>query len=298
MTTTRGGSRRTVLVLAAAAAGLLGWPGAALAAGVTTTPTQASQGDAVELALVVPEERPGARTEKIEFKLPADAPIGEVYPLSVNGWAPLITTRRPEQRVEGIHGFSVDTVTASVVWTRAAGKLQPGPARLSIAMGPLPQAERMAFEVVQTYSDGTVVRWADPAGGAHPAPTLALLPAAGGAATGHHGGTGDAGAMSDHGAMPAVATPDVAPPADDDGLNGDVLLGGGLLIGLGGGAAIGWAAGRRRGRPAGPADTGPDAVDPAPGTRTWTFDGRTPPDESDTAGSAEGVLADQPAGSR
>ncbi|MER6592210.1 DUF1775 domain-containing protein, partial [Micromonospora purpureochromogenes] len=189
MAITRNGGRRAGLVLAAAVAGALAWPGAALAADVTTTPTQASQGDAVEMTFVVPEERPGAHTEKIEVKLPPDAPIGEVYPLSVDGWAPLITSRDLDAPVAGIHAPSVTTVTAAVVWTRAAGKPQPGPARLALAMGPLPQTDRMSFEVVQTYSDGTVVRWADPAGGAHPAPTLALLPAAPGAATGHgHGG--------------------------------------------------------------------------------------------------------------
>lgn len=249
MTTTRSGSRRgrTVLVLATAVAGVLGWPGAASAAGVTTTPTQATQGEAVTLQLVVPEERPGARTEKIEFKLPEDAPVGEVYPLSVDGWAPLMTTRTLERPVAGIHAPGVTTVTTSVVWTRAAGAPAPGPARLSVAMGPLPQTDRMDFEVVQTYSDGTVVHWADRSGGAHPAPTLTLLPAAAGAPAGHpHGGVGgDPGGVAGE---PGEATD--ATPADGggDGPSADVLLGGGLLIGLGGGALIGWAVSRARHR--------------------------------------------------
>ncbi|MGC5019573.1 DUF1775 domain-containing protein [Micromonospora sp. DT47] len=331
MTTTRIGNRRsrTALVLAAAVAGVLGWPGAALAAGVTTTPTRASQGDAVELTLVVPEERPGARTEKIEFKLPADAPIGEVYPLSVNGWAPLITTRTPERPVAGIHGFSVDTVTASVIWTRAGGG-DAGPARLAVAMGPLPQADAMRFEVVQTYSDGTVVWWADPAGGGHPAPTLALLPAAPGAATGHgHGATGataDPGtAVGDHAGMAGTGTAprDAGTPADGDGPSADLLLGGVLLVGLGGGAAIGWVAsrGRRRGTPGDPTDDGA-AADATPEVAAgehsaWTFDGRMPgpagtadgragtdatadgTDAAETNATADGTAAAaQPAGSR
>ncbi|MGB2569020.1 DUF1775 domain-containing protein [Micromonospora citrea] len=244
MTTTRSGSRRgrAVLVLATAVAGVLGWPGAASAAGVTTTPTQATQGEAVTLHLVVPEERPGARTEKIEFKLPEDAPVGEVYPLSVDGWAPLMTSRTLDRPVAGIHAPGVTTVTASVVWTRAAGAPAPGPARLSVAMGPLPQTDRMDFEVVQTYSDGTVVRWADPAGGAHPAPTLTLVPPTGGAAPAGHG---HGGVAADPAGAPAVAD---APVTDGDGPSADVLLGGGLLIGLGGGALIGWAVSRARHR--------------------------------------------------
>ncbi|MFF5173015.1 DUF1775 domain-containing protein [Micromonospora sp. NPDC000089] len=292
MTTTRSGSRRRrgALVLAAAVAGALGWAGPALADGVTATPSEAARGDAVELHLVVPEERPGARTEKIEFRLPADAPIGEVYPLSVPGWAPLITTRKPTTRVEGIHGYSVDTVTASVIWTRAAGRPVPGPARLSIAMGPMPEVDRVAFEVVQTYSDGSVVRWADPAGGAHPAPALALRPAPPGAATGHeHGGVADPQVAAGPGTAAGGAAPGGA-PADDPAPNADVLLGGGLLAGLGGGAVVGWAVSRRRRSGPTTPDRGdaPDTDEPAE-ARGWKFDGRTPPSTpADSAAADEG----------
>lgn len=257
-------------MLAAVAAGVFGAPGAASADGLTSSPSQAVQGDAVELTFVVPEQRPGARTEKIEFRLPPDAPIGEVYPLSVDGWAPLITSRELAAPVAGIHAPSVSTVTSAVVWTRGAGPAVSGPARLSVAMGPLPQADRMTFEVVQTYSDGTVVRWADPAGGGHPAPTLALVPPAPGAATGHHGGAADG---TDAQAAPAA---DAAPADDEGGPSADLLLGGGLLVGLGGGAAIGWVASRSRRRAAAD-DTGDD--DPtaqagsAPGERGWRLDG-------------------------
>ncbi|OWV08414.1 hypothetical protein B5D80_12640 [Micromonospora wenchangensis] len=272
MTTTRGDVRRRrgVLVLAAVAAGVFGAPGAALADGLSASPSQAVQGDAVELTFVVPEQRPGARTEKIEFRMPADAPIGEVYPLSVDGWAPLITSRELAAPVAGIHAPSVSTVTSAVVWTRGAGPAVPGPARLSVAMGPLPQTDRMTFEVVQTYSDGTVVRWADPAGGGHPAPTLALVPPAPGAATGHHGGAADGTDAQ------ATSAADAAPADDDGGPSADLLLGGGLLVGLGGGAAIGWVASRSR-RRATADDTRDD--DPTadagstPGERGWRLDG-------------------------
>lgn len=158
-------------------------------------------------------------------------------------------------------------------------------------MGPLPQLDRMTFEVVQTYSDGTVVRWADPAGGGHPAPTLALVPPAPGAATGHgHGGAADG---TDAGADPAVG----AEPTEDGGDGGpsaDLLLGGGLLVGLGGGAAIGWVANRSRRRSAaGDADaadenTGRDddptpATDSTPDDRAWRFDGHSPTDRNPAA---------------
>ncbi|MEU5938065.1 hypothetical protein ABZ807_02575 [Micromonospora sp. NPDC047548] len=78
---------------------------------------------------------------------------------------------------------------------------------------------------------------------------LALLPAAPEAATGHDHGNPDA-------AAPAGGRDDAAPAepgAGDGGPSADVLLGGGLLIGLGGGALVGWAVSRGRHR-ADPAD--------------------------------------------
>jgi hypothetical protein len=54
-----------------------------------------------------------------------------------------------------------------------------------IAVGKLPDAPQLVFKVLQTYSDGNVVRWieegSDTPGAAepeHPAPTIKLAPAA------------------------------------------------------------------------------------------------------------------------
>ncbi|MEU5675379.1 DUF1775 domain-containing protein, partial [Micromonospora sp. NPDC047753] len=192
MASTYGGGRRRRIVAATAvtAAGLLLWPGTAYAADVTTTPTEARQGEAVRLEFSVPEERAGTRTKQIEVRLPADAPIAEVYPMSVDGWAPRLSSRTLDKPLPGIHSSGVSTVTTAVTWVRV-GASDPGPARLALSMGPMPQAERLTFEVVQTYADGTVVRWAD-ATGPHRAPALTLLPAAPGAAgpAAHGGGHG------------------------------------------------------------------------------------------------------------
>ncbi|MEV0154465.1 DUF1775 domain-containing protein [Micromonospora sp. NPDC050686] len=258
MTRTRGRGRvRALAALAAAVLGALAGPGAALA-DVTVSPDRAERGGAVELTFVVPEERAGSRTERIEVRLPAAAPIAEVFPMSVPGWGPRLTYRELEQPVPGIHGGQVDTATASVIWTRGTGA-PAGPARLGLSLGPLPETDRLAFEVIQTYADGTVVRWADPAGGPRPAPALALAAARRSTAGHDAGATGpgtsghDAGATgpgaAGHG--PVVAgEPDGGRPAGGDGPSADLLLGGGLLAGLGGGAALGWAASRWRRRPA------------------------------------------------
>ncbi|MFF3856185.1 YcnI family protein [Micromonospora sp. NPDC002575] len=317
----RRGLRVSASAVLAVVAATLGWAGPALAADVTSTPEQARQGDPVRLEIVVPEERPGTRTERIELRLPAAAPVGEAYPMSVPGWAPRITTRKLAEPIPGIHGTTMDTVTASVVWVRAEGA-PAGPARLAVSMGPLPQAERMVFEVVQTYADGTVVRWADPAGGARPAPVLTLLPAAGGhggeAATGAHGGGPSDTTAAGEAPTPAVALSDGDAPGDR-GMT-DALLAAGLVAGLGGGAALGWLATRwrRRTDPAGatapegdelrrildgdlpPPDTGEPArttggtTDPSDPARTT--DGTTAPGEpAGTAGVAVGAEP-QPAG--
>ncbi|MFD6691755.1 DUF1775 domain-containing protein [Micromonospora aurantiaca (nom. illeg.)] len=250
--------RWAAALLAAVLAGTVGWPGAANAAGVTvtTSPAQVRQGDAIELSVLVPADKPGTRTTRIELTMPADAPIGEVYPLSVPDWAPTITTRTLDQPVPGMHAAELNQVTHSVSWLRMPGT-GTGPARLPLGMGPMPATDRLTFTVTQTYDDGTVVRWADPAGGAHPAPALDLLPPLpgtvthdGGAGTngGAHGGHGAAGAPGDAGGAQGGAPGGTAPAAGaaDDGPSADLLLGGGLLAGLAGGAAIGWLLSRRR----------------------------------------------------
>ncbi|MDG4780499.1 DUF1775 domain-containing protein [Micromonospora sp. WMMD961] len=252
MVSTHGGERRRRIaaVTALTAAGLLFWPSAASAADVTTTPAEARQGDAVRLEFTVPEERAGTKTNQIEVRLPADAPIAEVYPMSVDGWAPRLSSRTLDKPLAGIHSSVVSTVTTAVTWVRV-GESDPGPARLALSMGPMPQAQRLTFEVVQTYADGTVVRWAD-ATGAHRAPVLTLLPAASGAAgAAAHGGS--------HGA-PAAGAPagpgngvDADPAARAGGAgeesgSADGMLAAGLLAGLGGGAAIGWLVSRWRRR--------------------------------------------------
>ncbi|MFY1620703.1 DUF1775 domain-containing protein [Micromonospora sp. WMMD736] len=257
MASTHGGGRprRIVAVTALTAAGLLLWPtAAAQAADVTTTPTQARQGDAVRLEFSVPEERAGTATKQVEIRLPADAPVAEVYPMSVDGWAPKIDSKTLDKPLAGIHSSGVSTVTTAVTWVRV-GAGATGPAKLALSMGPLPQAERLTFEVVQTYADGTVVRWAD-AGGDHRAPVLTLLPAdpaaAGPAAHGGHGapaaGAANGPAAGAQGADGASGGGGTAAGSGEESGNADAMLAAGLLAGLGGGAAIGWLVSRLRRR--------------------------------------------------
>ncbi|MEV6692445.1 DUF1775 domain-containing protein [Micromonospora sp. NPDC051196] len=240
MAMTRGGSRRHRggLVAVLATATVLLWPATAWADGVTFTPTEAQQGNSVKMEFTVPDERPGVRTERIEIRMPVDPPIAEVYPLSVPGWAPAITTRKLDVPVAGMHGPATDVVTAALTWSRALGPADAGPARLVFSMAPLPQTEQLTFELIQTYADGLQVHWGD-GPGQRPLPPLTLTPGDP-AYPGAHGGG--------HGAAPGGAPVDTppAPAATDSGLNANSLLAAGLLAGLGGGAVLGWLVSRRR----------------------------------------------------
>ncbi len=146
-------------------------------ADVTVTPEVAPRGGPAALVFTVPEERPKAHTTKVELLVPEATPIAEVYPMSVDGWAPLTSSRKLAKPLALIHGTRTSEVVSKVTWKRV-GKTAPKPgqpALLKLSMGPMPDVEQVSFAIVQTYSDGTVVRWADAAGGKNAAPVIRLL---------------------------------------------------------------------------------------------------------------------------
>jgi hypothetical protein len=234
--------RRALLVVGATALAV-GVLTPAAKADVGVTPGQALQGDAVDLTFQVREDVPGAYTSKIELVLPDDAAVAEVDPLSVPDWAPKVTytpggQHTPNPGTQGqatptpgtqghAHG-SGDMITSSITWYRVAKPSSlTAPSELRVSMGPLPQVDRLAFTVVQTYSDGQV---RVSARGAGPVLTLRPAPAAADAAI----------------AQPQTAA--TAPAADPSS-------GWPLAIGLVAGATFGLlmallALGRRRRRPA------------------------------------------------
>jgi uncharacterized protein YcnI len=173
------------------------------AADVTVTPSTGTQGGALKLVFRLSEDRSPAYTTQVDVYLPAETPVAEVYPMSVPHWAPKVTMRTLDQPVEAIHGTLTSEVASIVTWTRvvdASGKPGSG-AELIISLGPLPDADRMVFTVVQRYSDGAVVRWADPPAtgnerARNPAPTLSLRPRAAAAPSHRHPSGGGPGTVS------------------------------------------------------------------------------------------------------
>jgi hypothetical protein len=186
--------RRAGVLAAAVAAGVL-CAASPAAADVTVSPPSAPQGSGANVTFRVTNTAQSAIT-KVKLVLPADLPVAEVYPLSVDDWAPQIGSRSLATPLTSIHGGTPVTETASdITWIAMPGKaLAPGrSADLAVAMGPLPTSAQMSFAVQPTY--------ADPAkGAAMPPVTLTLTPAVPGQTATHSGHTGtgtDTSATSD-----------------------------------------------------------------------------------------------------
>ena len=209
-----------------AAVSLLGVAGVFLVqpaafAHVTVTPNTATPGGYTRVAFNVPNEKPDASTVKLEVVLPADHPFASVSVQPVPGWSATPQRSKLPQPVQTDDGQVTEAVT-SIVWQ--GGQIQPGQfQQFLVSLGPLPKdTGKLAFKALQTYSDGSVVRWIDVPDGSgaepeHPAPTLSLVAAV----------------------APVVAEPAAA--ATDS--TARALGGGGLALAI---AACGWAWQSRR----------------------------------------------------
>lgn len=193
---------RFVLAVAMAAVGAIGLAQAA-SADVYISPSQAVQGSATRITFHVHNHRAGVHTTELQIDLPADAPVAEVFPLTVPDWAPTILYRPADRPLPGIHGSGLTEATSSVIWTRAAGA-PPAPAteELQLEMGPLPAVSEYVFSITQTSSDGTVQRWKGRPGSSGAdrgrGTVLTLLPPDDGAAVGEPAASPAAGHGDDH----------------------------------------------------------------------------------------------------
>ncbi|MGY1748916.1 YcnI family copper-binding membrane protein [Modestobacter sp. SYSU DS0511] len=229
-------TRRLGVVLPAALATVLTAGVGAASAHVTVSSADASPGGYGKLTFRVPNESDTASTVALRIQVPTDAPLASLRAQPVPGWTITMTRTQLDEPVE-VHGSEVDEVV-SVVEFRAVdgGGIDPGQFQeFALSGGPFPDADELAFNAVQTYSDGTEAAWIEPAVEGqpepeHPAPVLSL--AADGSAG--HGETADPGTTT---------------AAEDDGGDGlavtALVLGAlGLLAGLGG-LGLGLAARRR-----------------------------------------------------
>src|SRR4051795_5266926 len=218
---------------------------------VTVNPPEAAPGGFTKLTFRVPTEKPDASTTKVSVTFPPATPLASVSVKPLPGWTAQVTKSKLPKPIED-EGLKLTEAVSRITWTaQKAAAIAPGQFQeFDVSVGPLPSsAKSMSFPTVQTYDDGTTVRWIDPVtpGGAepeHPAPTLTLAAAPA-------NGAANAGAS----AAPATASASAAPasaPAAADATDGTARALGtaGLVVGVLGllvGAAGFIAARRRRG---------------------------------------------------
>jgi uncharacterized protein YcnI len=160
------------------AASLVGWAGVA-SAHVEIDNSSQPAGSTAVLHFLVPDESDTASTVKLEIAIPTDVVIPFVKPEASTAWKISVQTRKLASAVQTDDGTVTDAVS---LITYEGGTIAPGQfAQFDIQMGPLPgtPGASIAFPAVQTYSDGTVVRWIDKVVAGqpepeHPTPLLSL----------------------------------------------------------------------------------------------------------------------------
>jgi uncharacterized protein len=253
------GGRRARRTALGAAATLATLTGSVLLAGpasahVSVNPPEATAGGFTKLTFQVPTEAPKASTTKVSVSFPSATPLASVSVKPHPGWTAEVTKAKLADPVVDDDGLKITEAVSRITWVAQKGtSIAPGQFdEFDVSVGPLPSTGKsMSFPVVQSYDDGTTVRWTDPvsAGGKepeHPAPTLTLAadpPAA-------------QGASADPAPAPATVTvtPSAAasgaPAAQSTATDGTAraLGAAGLVVGVLGliAGATGFGAARRR----------------------------------------------------
>lgn len=244
MSVMRSTLRRTGTVATLTTAAVLTAAGAAFAH-VTVHPDSYAKGatDGV-LTFRVPNEEATAATTKVQVFLPTDHPVLGVLVSPQDGWTAQTTVTKLKTPVKTDDGTVTDAVS-EITWT--GGRIRPGQYEdFDVAFGQLPDdTDQLTFKALQTYSDGTVVRWIEEAPKGqdepdNPAPVLQLT--AKGTAQG-----GGSTASSDTAHTSGAATARAASTSDSTARG---LAIAGLLVGVLGLAAAGFAIARGRTRPA------------------------------------------------
>jgi periplasmic copper chaperone A len=176
---------RIGVVTAGAAALVLAIAGPA-SAHVTVNPNTAAQGAYTKVSFRVPTESDTASTTKLQVNLPTGTPIASVSTKPVVGWTVATVKSKLATPIKSDDGDITEAVT-QITWTATKGaEIKPGQFQeFDVSLGPLPSnVNQIVFKALQTYSDGTIVRWIDePATDGsepeHPAPVLKLTAAAG-----------------------------------------------------------------------------------------------------------------------
>lgn len=150
-------------------------------------PEPVVKGSYAKITFRVPNEEDGPKTVKLEVDLPTSTPLASVYVEPISGWTAEIT-KSPLAHPVKLAKQTVDQAVTKIVWTATPGS---GISRdqfqeFSIAGGAIPDnTDQLVMPAIQTYDDGTVVRWDAPPTAApgspepeHPAPVLPIASSA------------------------------------------------------------------------------------------------------------------------
>ncbi|MEV6492690.1 YcnI family protein [Actinoplanes sp. NPDC051633] len=192
---------------------------------VTVSSTNAVQGGYGVLTFRVPTESDTASTTKVEINLPADAPVASASTQPIPGWTIAVVKAKLATPIKTDDGELTESVSKITFTASADAAVKPGQfQQFDISAGPLPKVDQMVFKALQTYSDGTVVRWIDAptTDGTEPespAPVLKLA-----AAAAAEGGATTTAAPTN--------TQAVAPDSSSDSSTGTTLGIAGLALGV------------------------------------------------------------------
>jgi periplasmic copper chaperone A len=147
---------------------------------VSVNPSSAEKGGYAKLAFRVPTENATLATTRLEVHLPEKHTMTSVRVHPKPGWDYTIEKTKLDKPINS-HGTEISEVVSKITWTASGPGIKPGEFdEFEVSVGALPtDVDQFEFKALQTYSDGSVVRWIDPtvAGDEEPdrpAPTLKL----------------------------------------------------------------------------------------------------------------------------
>ncbi|HMJ35557.1 MAG TPA: YcnI family protein [Baekduia sp.] len=234
--------KQRITLATSIAAGVLALPAAA-DAHVTLQPKQVPAGGFVVENVRVPNETDGATTTKVEVQFPEGFASVSYQPVA--GWSTKVAKEKLATPVKTDDGEVTEGVK-TITWTAKATSAGIAPGQfhdfpLSVQV-PGKAGDTLTFKALQTYSDGSVVRWIGAPDADHPAPQLDVIAAADPHGAAPSGGTGTATTEATSAPAPVAAT--TTSDGDSSTLGVIALIVGALGLLAGGGAL---AASRKRG---------------------------------------------------
>ncbi|GIF20739.1 uncharacterized protein YcnI [Actinoplanes tereljensis] len=187
---------------------------------VTVNPNTATAGGYTKVTFRVPNEMDTANTTKVEINLPVDNPVASVSLKPLPGWTAEAVRSKLATPIKA-HDTEITEAVTKITWTAQPGsEIKPAQFQeFDVSLGPLPESGQLIFKALQTYSDGTIVRWIDEpttdgSEPEHPAPVLKLA------------------AATDTAAAAAAPAPAAAAPAEGSDSGPDAVGIAGLVAGL------------------------------------------------------------------